>query len=138
MKDNIRFHCNLFGKQKLHFWTKANSSKEKAKMRLICYDSVLELNTKNFGNSLIFLSVTQVTLFTERFRSYRILKIDLVVEPYFWIGQQLNGTQLLGLGLAETPEFLNTITVDNSLSFPMVHYTAPKWLAICMLRLSET
>jgi hypothetical protein len=107
-------------------------------MRLFGYYSVLELNTRNLDNSLSFLSVTQMTLFTEWFRSYRILKIDLVVEPYFWIGQRLNGTQLLGLGLAETLKFLNTITVDNSLSFPMVHYTAPKWLAICMLRLSET
>jgi hypothetical protein len=31
----------------------------------------------------------------------------------------------LGLGLTETPEALNTITVGNSLSFPMVHKMAP-------------
>jgi hypothetical protein len=37
---------------------------------------------------------------------------------------RLNGTQLLGLGLAETPEVVNTIMVGNSLSFLMVHNTA--------------
>jgi hypothetical protein len=82
-KDNIHFHCNLFGKPKVHFWTKANSSKEKAKMRLFGYYSVLELNTRNLDNSLSFLSVTQITLFIEWFRSYGILKINLVAEPCF-------------------------------------------------------
>jgi hypothetical protein len=53
------------------------------------------------------------------------LKIDFIAEFCFWIKQQMNGTQLLGLGLAETPEVPNTNKVGNSLSFPMVHKTAP-------------
>jgi hypothetical protein len=65
-------------------------------------------------------------LFAKWFRSYGIFKIDLAAESSFWAEQWLNGTQLLGPGLAETPEFLNTITVYNSLRFPMVYYTAPK------------
>jgi hypothetical protein len=36
-----------------------------------------------------------------------------------------NKTQLLGPGLAETPEFPNTIMVGNSLIFLMVHNMAP-------------
>jgi hypothetical protein len=46
-------------------------------------DSVTELNTKNLGNSLRFLSVTQMTPFTKQFRSYGILKIDLAAESSF-------------------------------------------------------
>jgi hypothetical protein len=37
----------------------------------------------------------------------------------------LNGTELLGLRLTKTSEVLNTITVGNSLRFPIVHNTAP-------------
>jgi hypothetical protein len=57
--------------------------------------------------------------------SYGILKINLAAESCFWTEQRLNGTQLLGPGLAETPKFLNTITVDSSVSFLMVHYMDP-------------
>jgi hypothetical protein len=39
------------------------------------------------------------------------------------VGEPL--TQLLGLGLAETPEVATTIMVGNSLSFLIVHNTAP-------------
>jgi hypothetical protein len=59
------------------------------------------------------------------FRSYRISKIDFAADFCFWTELQLNGTQLLGLGLAKTLKVLNTIMVGNSLSFPMVHNTAP-------------
>jgi hypothetical protein len=58
-------------------------------------------------------------------RSYGILIVDFAAELYFWTEQRLNGTELLGLGLTETPEVLNTIMVDNSLIFPMVHNMAP-------------
>jgi hypothetical protein len=65
-----------------------------------------------------------MTLSAKRFRSYRISKIDFAADFYFWTELQLNGTQLLGLGLAETPKVSNTIMVGNSLSFSMVHNTA--------------
>jgi hypothetical protein len=68
-KGNIHFHCNLFGKQKLHFWTKANRSKENAKIELFSYDSVPELNTKNMENSPSFLSIAHMTLSPKWFRS---------------------------------------------------------------------
>jgi hypothetical protein len=65
-----------------------------------------------------------MTLSTKRFRSYKILKIDFAAESSFRTEQQLNGTQLLGLRLPKTPEVLNTIMVDNSIIFLMVHNTA--------------
>jgi hypothetical protein len=99
--------------------------RKKAKAGLFGYDSVPELNTKNMGNSPRFLSVTHTILSTKRFRSYRILKIDSAADFYFWTELWLNGTQLLGLGLPETPKFLNTIMVGNSLNFPIVYNTAP-------------
>jgi hypothetical protein len=66
-----------------------------------------------------------MTLSAKRFRSYGILKIDFTAEYYFWTEHRLNGTQLLGLRLAETPEDLNTIMVGNSLRFLMIHNMAP-------------
>jgi hypothetical protein len=45
--------------------------------------SVPELNTKNLGNSLSFPSVTQTTLFSQQFKSYEILNIDLAAESCF-------------------------------------------------------
>jgi hypothetical protein len=104
---------------------KANSSKEKEKMELFLMDSVLELNTKILGNNPIFLSITHITLSIKRFGCYDVSKFDFAAEFCFWPEQRLNRAQLLGLGLTETLEVLNTITVGNSLSFPMVHYTAP-------------
>jgi hypothetical protein len=59
------------------------------------------------------------------FRSYRILKSDFAADFCFWTELRLDGTQLFGLGLAETLEAPNTITVANSLSFPMVYNTVP-------------
>jgi hypothetical protein len=104
---------------------KANSSKKKVKTELFQTDSVLELNTKNLGNSPSFLTITHKTLSTKWFRSSRILKLDLTAEFCFWIEQRLNGTQLLGLGLTKTPEVPNIIMVGNSLRFLMVHHMAP-------------
>jgi hypothetical protein len=95
------------------------------KTELLGYNSVWELNTKNMDNSPSFLSVTHMILSTKRFRSYRISKIDFAADFCFWTDQQLNGTQLSGLGLAETSKVPNTIMVGNSLSFPMVYNMAP-------------
>jgi hypothetical protein len=60
-----------------------SSSKKKAKMEQLRPDSVPELNTKNLDISLRFPSVTQSTPFTQRFRSYGILNIDLAAESCF-------------------------------------------------------
>jgi hypothetical protein len=77
---------------------------------------VLELNTKNLGNFLSFLNITHTTLSAKLFRSYGILTIDIAAE---------NGSSIFRLGLAETPEVPNTVLENNSLSFLMVHQTAP-------------
>jgi SRSO17 transposase len=73
-------------------WNKANSSKKTVKTGLFGYNSVRELNTKNMGNSPIFLSVTHTILSAKWFRSYRILKIDFAADFCFWAEQRLNGT----------------------------------------------
>jgi hypothetical protein len=62
---------------------KANNSKEKVKTELFPKDSVLELTTKNLGNSPSFPSITHTTLFTKRFRSYGLLTIDIAAEFCF-------------------------------------------------------
>jgi hypothetical protein len=77
------------------------------------------------GNSPSFLYITHTILSAKRFRSYRILKINIAADFCFWAEQRLNGTQLLGLGLAETLKVPNTIMVGDSLSCPMVHNMAP-------------
>jgi hypothetical protein len=77
------------------------------------------------GNSPSFPSVTYSSLSNSRFRSYIILQIDFAAEFCFWTEQWLNGTELLSIGLAETPEVPSTIAVENYLIFPMVHNTAP-------------
>jgi hypothetical protein len=66
-----------------------------------------------------------MTLSDKRFRSYGVLKIDFAVEFCFWTEQRLNRTHILVVGLAETPEVPNTIMVGHSLSFLIVHNTAP-------------
>jgi hypothetical protein len=116
---------NHLGKVETQNCIKVNNSKEKAKTGLFGCDPVLEMNTKNLGNSSSFLSITHMTLSAKRFRCYGIWKIDFATEFCFWTEQRLNGTQLLDFGLAETLEVLNTITVGNSLSFLMIHKTAP-------------
>jgi hypothetical protein len=72
-----------------------------------------------------FLTITHTTLSTKRFGSYDVLKFNFAAEFCFWTDWWLNGNQLLDLGLAETPEVLNTITVGNSLRVPTVHHMAP-------------
>jgi hypothetical protein len=93
-------------------------------MGLLQMDSVPELNTKNLANSPNFLTKTHMTLSTKRFRSYKILMIDIAAEFCFWTEQWLNGSSHLGLGLPETPEVPNTKLVRNSLRILMVHKTA--------------
>jgi hypothetical protein len=102
-----------------------NNSKEKAKMGLFGYDFVPELNTKNMGNSLKFVSITHMTLSAKQFRSYGILKIDFAAELCFWTEQRLNETQLLALRFAKTSDVPNTIMVGNSLILLTVHNMAP-------------
>jgi hypothetical protein len=86
-------------------------------MGLFRYDYVPELNTKNLGNSPIFLFVTHMTLSTKRFKSYRISKFYFTAEFSFWTEQRLNRTQLLGLGLTETKkpsgQFLGLIVMSH-------------------------
>jgi hypothetical protein len=60
-----------------------NNGKKKAKTEQLGPDSVPELNTKNLDDSLIFPSVTQTTPFSQWFRRYRILNIDLAADSYF-------------------------------------------------------
>jgi hypothetical protein len=94
-------------------------------MELFPKDSVPELNTKKLGNSPIFLNITNMTLSAKQFRCYGILMIDVAAEFCFWEEQRQNGSSHLGLGLAKTLEVPNTISIANSLSFLMVHNTAP-------------
>jgi hypothetical protein len=91
------------------------------KTELLPKDFVLELNTKNFGNSTSFLSITHMTMPARRFISYGILMIDIAAEFCSWTEQWQNGSSISSLGLAETPGVPNTISECNSLSFPMVH-----------------
>jgi hypothetical protein len=84
-------------------------------------DFVQELSTKNLGNSPNFLTITHMTLSTGQFRSYRILRTDVTAEFCIWTEQWHNGSSISSLGLAETLEVSNTISEDNTLSFPMVY-----------------
>jgi hypothetical protein len=93
-------------------------------MELFPKDFVLELNTKNLGNSRMFLTITHAPLSTRRFRCYGILMIDVTAEFCIWTEQRHNGSSISSLGLAETPEVPNTISKVNSPSILMVHQTA--------------
>jgi hypothetical protein len=101
-------------------------SKEKLNLGLFGWDSSLDLNSKKVENSPRFSSVTYSASSDKRFRCSRILKIDFTAEFCFWTEQRLNGTELFGLRLTETPEAPNTITVGNSMSFLMVCDMAPQ------------
>jgi hypothetical protein len=93
-------------------------------MGLLGLDSSADLNIKKLGKSPNFPSGTYSATCDKWFRSYIILMIDIAAEFYFWTEQRLNGIELLDLGLTETPEVLNSITVGNSLFVPMVHNMA--------------
>jgi hypothetical protein len=99
---------------------KANSNKLKVKMELFPKEFVLELNTKNLGNSISFLTITHITLSTKWFRKYEILTIDVAAVFCFWAGQRRNRSSISRIGLAKTLEILNTVSEDNSLNFLQV------------------
>jgi hypothetical protein len=61
-------------------------------MDLFPREFVLELNTKNLGNSPNFLTITHKTLSAKQFRSYGISMIDVATE--FCSGQNSGGTDL--------------------------------------------
>jgi hypothetical protein len=88
---------------------KANNSKLKVKTELFPKEFILELNTKNLGNSTSFLTITHTTLSARRFRKYGILMIDVAAVFCFWTEQRQNRSSISRLGLAETPEVPNTI-----------------------------
>jgi hypothetical protein len=90
-------------------------------MELFQKNFVLELNTKNLGNSISILTITYMTLSTKRFISYGILTIDVAAEFCSWTEQRQNGPSISSLGLAKTPKVLHTVLDDNSHSFPMVY-----------------
>jgi hypothetical protein len=73
-------------------------------MELFPKKFVLELNTKNFGNSTSFLTITYMTLSAKRFKKYGIFRIDVTVVFCFWTEQRRNGSSISRLGLAKTPE----------------------------------
>jgi hypothetical protein len=100
IKSSKRKYRNLY---------KVNNSKQKAKIELFSKEFVLELNTKNLGNSTSFLTITHTTLSTKWFRKYGILMIDVAAVFYFLIEQRRNGSSISRLGLAKTLEVLNTI-----------------------------
>jgi hypothetical protein len=91
------------------------------KTELFPKEFVLELNTKNLGNSTSFLTITYTTLSAKLFRKYGILIINVAAVLCFWTEQRWNGSSISRLGLAETPEVLNNVSEGNSLSFLMVH-----------------
>jgi hypothetical protein len=90
------------------------------KTELFPKEFVLELNTKNLGNSTSFLTITHTTMSAKRFRKYGILTIDVAAVFCFWTKQRWNGSSISRLGLAKTPEVPNTVSEGNSLNFPMV------------------
>jgi hypothetical protein len=53
-------------------------------MELFPKEFILELNTKNLGNSTSFLTITQMTLLTKQYRRYGILMIDVAAVFCFW------------------------------------------------------
>jgi hypothetical protein len=90
-------------------------------MELFPKDSVPELNTKKLGNSPSFLTITHATMSSRRFSSYGILTIDVAAEFCIQTEQRHNRSSISSLRLAETPEVLNTVSEDNSLSFLLVY-----------------
>jgi hypothetical protein len=90
-------------------------------MELLLKDFVSESNTKNLGNSTIFLTITHMTMSSRRFISYGVLTIDVAAKFCSWTEQRQNGSSISSLGLAKTLGVPNTALEGNSLSFLMVH-----------------
>jgi hypothetical protein len=57
-------------------------------MEQLLKDFVLELNTKNLGNSTRFLTITHMTRYARRFISYGILTIAIAAEFCSWTEQR--------------------------------------------------
>jgi hypothetical protein len=106
-------------------------------MELFLKDFVLELNTKNMGNSPRFLTITHTTLSARRFRSYEILMIDVATEFYIQTEQWHNGSSISSLRLAKTLEVPNTVLEANS-QVSDGPLDGTKLLAVYELRQSET
>jgi hypothetical protein len=66
-------------KDRTELCIKANMSNTKAKTELFPMDSVLELNTKNLGNSPSFLTITHMTLFAKWFGSFNVQLHDWIL-----------------------------------------------------------
>jgi hypothetical protein len=90
-------------------------------MELFTKYSVPELTTKNMDNSTSFLTITRMTLFAKRFRSYGISTNNIAVEFCFWTEQWKNGSSISSLGLSKILEVPHTVSEENFLSFPMVY-----------------
>jgi hypothetical protein len=84
-------------------------------------DDGLLISEVILSHSPSFLTITHMTLSAKQFRSYRNLMIDVAAVFCFWIEQRQNGSSISSLGLTKSQEVLNTVSVDNSLSFLMVH-----------------
>jgi hypothetical protein len=95
------------------------------------------MNTKNWGNSTSFLTITYMTMSAKWFRKYGILMIDVADVFCFWTEQRWNGFSISRLGLAETPEVPTTISEGNS-RISDGPLNGSNWLAICELQQSET
>jgi hypothetical protein len=70
-------------------------------MELFPKEFVLELNTRNLGNSTSFLTITHTTLSAKWFRKYENLTIDVAAEFCSRTDQRQNRSSFSGLGLAE-------------------------------------
>jgi hypothetical protein len=106
------------------FWTDC-SIKREIKSGTVWWDSSPDLNTKKLENSPNFPSDTYTASSDQRFRTYKILTVDIAAELYFWTEQWQNGSSVSSLGLAETPEVPNAKFVGNSLRFLMVYQMDP-------------
>jgi hypothetical protein len=107
-------------------------------MELLPKDFVLELNTKNLGNSTSFLTINHTTLSAKRFISYRILTIDVGAEFCSSTDQRpkrmFNFRSWIGRN-SKCPEYhfeRKLSQLSNGLT------NSSNRLAICELRQSET
>jgi hypothetical protein len=107
-------------------------------MELLPKDFVLELNTKNLGNSTSFLTITHTTLSAKRFISYGILTIDVAAEFCSCTDQRpkwiFNIRCRIGRN-SKSPEYhfeRQLSQLSNGLT------NSSNRLAICELRQSET
>jgi hypothetical protein len=107
-------------------------------MELFPKEFVLELNTKNLGNSTSFLTITHMTLSTKRFRRYGILTIDVAAEFCSWTDQRpkriFNFQTRIGQN-SGSPAYHFGRLLSQLSDGPL---NVSNWLVICELRQSET